>query len=231
MRHVVFLCIISVGALFSAQSSASTFTLAEGERYEICRAYEGNLKFFSASLTLNTKIFPLLRLKDFRQPRWQHLDAGANLDLIRKFYLWTDDPTSLASATDAPSKWETEAPMVMDEIKSEMIKLEFSRFDFDNDGHIDDVYRLYHPVRYAGWKPDNPTQIYGYWFIYLNGVNSRVSEGFRAFSGENRLYDALMFKGRTFLIGWLTGELEIFEPSVASSKITLTPVCFFHYAP
>jgi len=230
-RCVLALGFMLMGVMTCTEAGAAKFSLVEGKQYEVCREYAKNLDFFSASITRNTKIFPLLRFKEFQQPRWQRVNANKKFDLVQKFYRWNNDPTSSLSSAEETSRWQAEVPLVEHEIRNETVRLERAHFNFDNDGHADEVYRLYHPYRYAGWQPDSSPQIYGYWFIYESSVDTRISETFRAFSGEDRLYNAVLFRGRTFLIGWLVGELEIFEPSVVQSRMALTPVCIFRYQP
>ena len=210
--------------MVAGTAQADTFNLSHGRRYELCRAYEQNLKSFP-DLSSTTHIWPLdSKLSEFRHPEWKSVDALEHLDIVRTMYLWSADPQSKRDDVAAEDVWKEKAGAVLQGIKSGSVRLDRTRVDFGNDGHLDTVYRYYHPL-YAGAPKDR----YGYWYLFFRDGSDEPSSAFRKYSGDMRLYDSFLFRGRFYLMRWDILGLNIIEPrSVrAGAGIALIPVCIF----
>jgi hypothetical protein len=229
---LAMLLAVVLSALCSASALAGSFQLVSGKRFDLCRAYDKNLRSFP-DLTSQTYEWPLNpKLKSFAKPRWNAVDARENLSVIKKLYLWAMDPYGSLDAATAESRWQQKLPDILQMIDKGMVRLEITRLDFDNAGRPDRVYRYYHPIRFDKSKSGPPHAVYGYWYVFFDDRDPAVSDDFRSSSGEGRLYDSFFFRGRFYLIGWFGGGLAIFEPQAVpeESGILIRPVCSFRYA-
>jgi hypothetical protein len=209
--------------------SAGTFALATGEQYALCRLYQKNLDTLPRA-TMQTHEWPVdPKLKDFSKPLWKRIDARKHLDIIKKLDTWAADPLKQLDEAAADAKWREGEREVIDLIDKNMVHLETARFDFDSDGHLDQVYRYYHPIHFLDSAPDDPDRIYGYWYIYFNDEDPRISEDFRR--NFPQVFDSFFFRKRFYLVGWFVGELNVFEPSALriDGGLLVRPVCRFSF--
>jgi hypothetical protein len=217
---------------WSHLAEARSFELAEGGRFKLCHAYQHNLDSLGDDIPRQTYEWPVdPNLRDFRTPRWRAVDPLQNIDVIKKMYLWRDSKNIGLAAATAANKWPEEEPRILDLVRKGVVRLETARVDFDNDGHFDRVYRYYHPILLRGHTEDEPAEFFGWWYIYFNDRNPAVSESFRGYFGEGRLYDSFHFKGRFYLTGWLAGQLIIFEPQAVPDLpgLAFEQVCAYDY--
>jgi hypothetical protein len=210
---------------------AGTFTLIEGKKYELCREYAKNLAAFP-DLTDQTYEWPLNpKLLDFKKPRWKTIDVREHMDIIKKLYIWSNDPLQQADDAAGEFYWQRQSNSVAEEIDKGAVRLERAHADFDNDGQTDIVYRYYHPLLPEIRENADTRQIAGYWYIYVSGRDIRISEKFRGNVYPTSLYDSFFFKGRFYLIGWVGGDLFVIELRGWEAKdLAFTPVCKFRYA-
>lgn len=204
---------------------ADTFTISYGKRYDLCRAYEQNLRSFP-ELSSTTHVWPLDRqLTEFRQPHWQSVDPRDHLEVIQTIYLWSEDPQAKWDGSAAKNAWNAKEKSVLDQIKSGLVQLDRARIDFNNDGRLDTVYRYYHPL-YAG----APKERYGYWYLFFDDSTNTPATVFRKYSGDMRLYNSFLFRGRFYLIRWDVLGLNVLEPQSVrkGADLAITPVCIFN---
>jgi RNAse (barnase) inhibitor barstar len=213
---------------WSHLAEAQSFELASGGRFKLCHAYERNLDSLG-DVSRQTYEWPLNpNLKDFRKPRWRVVDPLQNIEVIKKMYLWRDSEHIGLAAATAANKWAQEEPKILDLVRQGLVRLETTRVDFDNDGHLDRVYRYFHPILFRGHTEDEPPEFFGWWYIYFNDRNPAVSNSFINYFSEG-VYDSFYFKGRFYLIGWLVSPLVIFEPHAVSDGLAFEQVCAFDY--
>jgi hypothetical protein len=208
IASIVFGC---VWALASASSAdAGSFGLVRGKRYELCREYEKNLRSFPR-LSESTGQWPLdPKLLDFKKPQWETVDARQHLDVMKTLFFRNYGPGRQVGSATPEEIWEQHAKAVFDGLADGSVRLERARFDVDNDGHADTVYRYFSSLPAhlrSSWKT---RQQNGYWYIYFSDNDPLVAEKFKNYSGFDRFYDSFFFKGRAYLIGWF-GQLAISE--------------------
>jgi hypothetical protein len=210
--------------LWAASAYAGTLKLGYGRQFQLCRAYEQNLRSFP-DLNLLDREWPVdPALKEFRKPQWRSVDARKDLDIIKTIFVWQTDPNQQLGAAKAEAKWQEELPQVLDLMEHRRIRLDRARVDFDADGEVDRVYRYYHPTKFfaSGAPP-----LYGYSYIYFPSDSQYPAESWRIYSGH--LYDSFLFRGRFYLIGWLPLGLTIQEPKAGTQGINLADVCIFKF--
>jgi hypothetical protein len=231
-QAVTFVLSLAISLLFVISiCSAGTFVLTRGKQYPLCRLYQKNLDALPQA-TMQAHEWPIdPKLKDLSKPHWQQIDAREHLDLIKKLYIWAADPLKQLDEAAADATWREEERDVMDLIVKGKVRLETARFDFDSDGHLDQVYRYYHPRNFLDSVPGGADRIYGYWYIYFNDEDSRISENFRR--NFPRVFDSFFFRKRFYLVGWFVGELTVFEPSALRnvSQLLMQPVCDYSFDP
>jgi hypothetical protein len=228
--EAIFLALCFI--LFSSSASAASFELLRGGRYELCREFAANLKRFP-NLSRTTEEWPLgPGLKDFTKPKWEVLDIGEHLDVIKKLFLWNWGPGRQVGSDTPEEIWERHSKEVYDGLAKGTARLERARYDFDNDGHLDTVYRFYNQLPVDLRNSWRTKQIGGYWYVYFSDHDQEAAEHFRPYSAFDQFYDSFFFKGRSYLIGWLD-FLSIYELATIPTRheLVFTEACRFNAKP
>jgi hypothetical protein len=234
-RLIAYLGAISSAAcciLSSPSASAASFALLRGGRYELCREFAENIKTFPA-MSKTTEQWPLdPKLKDLTKPKWEVIDVREHLDVMKKLFLWNWGPGRQVGSDTSEEIWERHSREVYEGLANGTARLERARYDFDNDGHLDTVYRFYYqlPVNLRNsWRT---RQIGGYWYIYFSDHDQEIAEHFKPYSAFDQFYDSFFLKGRSYLIGWLD-FLSIHELTTipAQHELVFTEVCRFNAKP
>ena len=221
-QSVIFLLTGILVVSSSSPTRADTFTLRKGERYALCREYEENLNSFP-DLPASTNVWPLNpKLADFRKPRWVPVELNQNLSIIRTMYLWNLDPQHGLDSSAAERAWKEKENVLRRQIAGGSVRLDRARIDFDGNGRVGTVYRFYHPL-YEG-APENR---YGYWYLFFDNGADKPLAAFRRYSGELKLYDSFLFRGRFYLVRWDVLGLNVLEPRSIPEEheLALVPVC------
>jgi hypothetical protein len=151
---------------------------------------------------------------------------------MKTLFLWNYGPGRQVGSDTSDEIWERESKAVFEGLTTGSVWLERARFDFDNDGHIDTVFRYFHSLPLhlrASWKTK---QTGGYWYIYFSDFDQTIADRFRSYSGFDRFYDSFFFEGRSYLIGWLEA-LFISELNTLPMQhdLAMIDVCRFQFGP
>jgi hypothetical protein len=224
--------LLSFALVPSHAAYGASFKLVEGKRYELCRTYTDNLKSFP-DLSTTTSEWPLdPRLTRLKKQRWERVDVREYIDVMKTLFLWNYGPGRQVGSDTPDEIWERESKAVFEGLTTGSVWLERARFDFDNDGHIDTVFRYFHPLPLhlrASWKTK---QTAGYWYIYFSDFDQTIADRFRRYSDFDRFYDSFFFEGRSYLIGWLEA-LFVSELNTLPMQhdLAMIDVCRFQFGP
>lgn len=149
----------------------------------------------------------------FTKPDWKEVDINTHKDIIAHFYTQEEKGYQTDAQYDANLAKFTAVidTMIEDDVKKHEARLEFARFKIDN-YEEQNVYRFYR----TNFTPDGP---YSRWAYYVdfpypnknnaskNYYNRRLNIGVQTYyerDGRRVVstngYDAIIFKGITFLI-------------------------------
>jgi hypothetical protein len=194
---------------FTTLSRAAEFRLVKGKQYELCRQLGENLKLFpelriNPQLRINQCEIPFdPRFSDFREIRWESLDPGRHMDVIREINMKKHDRAALLrrwkwgpedEAREA-ALWERLKPEVEAMIAAGEVGLGRTRMDLNHDGKLDTVYR-YGRFRCDVRYPE-PHQSFAWTYSVLQRDDPDLNWALRGRAGFP--YFAFYFEGRVYL--------------------------------
>jgi hypothetical protein len=129
------------------------YRLNIGEGVPICDQLARGFEEYSL-LPSRICALPIENNSEFSRPHFDNLNALENLDIFKQIYAWQShgrdpkykdrlDSESIATVTAAIDDiWKADSSSVLQKIKSRKFVLERSRFDLNNDGLEEVVYRM-----------------------------------------------------------------------------------------
>ncbi len=228
----------------STEGRAADYVLDIGKKYSLCREYLQNLRKISTPLDerLSFELPDNPKLKNFNKPKWQSIDPKSRLDIIEKIYRGKlrDTPKERAMSPEQRTQyWDTVLPKVLEEIDTDIVRMQAARIDFNNDGTPEDAFRYGRRIPTVTEKSNQaiePSEFIS-WEYWFTGPDIRVEEGGRIYMSHFN-YNIFFYKGRTYFGAhdiYLFGKAPPSRYIVFDSKNTgiggaaLINVCHFRY--
>jgi hypothetical protein len=218
------------------------YRLFRGMRFSMCREFENNLNQYCEAppMLCEIRVAPEFG-KDFTFPKWETLDAGANLEMIEKFIRarvsvrsdWIGKPEERSWRE---KKWKEYEPGLMQRLNEGVIRFSRARVDLNHNGETELVYRLIDrdcPV-------SDPAQYHFPTGPKLMVLDEATGEFDQEYTKHlYRAYDVLLHQGRAHLSHFGSGDdrvntaLQIYDtvsgPAIGRFATISRPVCAYEY--
>ncbi|WP_017327558.1 hypothetical protein [Synechococcus sp. PCC 7336] len=238
LKRIISFCTIFLGLLIfgmsvhqdrlRAQTESLSLSLVKGQQYELCRSLEEtfNAVFIQSEEDFWCKTSEILEPPLFPQPTWNDVDISADRKLAREIFLrgWLGHWFRDGAIVD--DFWERRKDRFKEELSQGKINVQSSNFDLNFDGDPDLVYRYSR----ADCTLETGDEIPSAWSYHvLDRDNPILSENILFYSRST--LDSFFFRGRTYLLGLITGGALIYEPNNVPEieSLAMLPVCEFKW--
>ena len=199
------LAVIVLAVLALAQPAhAVRYELAEGEKYEVCRAYQENLQRFRDELPMvcERKLDP--ELKAFSKPDWIDLDPAKHMAILKEIWRVRSlhrIPKRKAGEPTWEESWEIEGRRrYLDRINNGELLLGVAKVDLLYDGKPDTVYR------FSEYRCENKKELeqlafepFTYSYFIADPGDSRKLSSSNYWQLTNNYHGVFRYKNRPYL--------------------------------